>query len=79
MQTQLNAKRFTLICFTMFSSFRCKAFFKKSLKKESYEVRSGFPSGKKNPHDFSKNWACLLALSIDLINAMNQPRTGIGI
>ena len=34
---------------------------------------------KKDPHDFSKNWACLLALCIDLINTMNQPRTGIGI
>jgi hypothetical protein len=28
--------------------------------RDSHQVRSGFPSGKKDPHDFSKNRACLL-------------------
>ena len=27
--------------------------------RDSHQVRSGFPSGKKDPHDFSKNRACL--------------------
>jgi hypothetical protein len=41
-----------------------KPFSRSLKKKESDEVRSGFPSVKKDPHDFSKNRACLLALCI---------------